>query len=150
MVFTQIHLRYELDNPPLIVEPHDLLEGSVIVTNYGINDQKLKAVFIDCVESYDDKYGENSYKNVLQTYHLSTKGVIHAEEEQQYSFKIMLPKWKRKKSRKYVGWHIALHFKQKTKLIASRGSNKLDATCFLPVKGTRVTPSFGDVRVVKK
>ena len=52
--------------------------------------------------------------------------------------------WKRKKGRRIRDWHVALFFKQKTKLVASRGSIKRNATCILPVFGTMIAPSFGD------
>jgi len=55
-----------------------------------------------------------------------------------------------KERKKINGWHLALHFKQKTKLTASRGSIKRNATCFLPIEGTQVAPSFGDINLLKK
>ncbi len=35
-------------------------------------------------------------------------------------------------------------------MVASRGSEKLDATCILPIKGSKLNPSFGDVKLAKK
>ena len=35
-------------------------------------------------------------------------------------------------------------------MVASRGSEKNDATCILPVKGSKFNPSFGDPKLAKK
>jgi hypothetical protein len=35
-------------------------------------------------------------------------------------------------------------------MVASRGSEKIDATCILPVKGSKLNPSFGDLKEAKK
>ena len=45
---------------------------------------------------------------------------------------------------------MQLHFNQKTGMVASRGSEKNDATCILPVKGSKFNPSFGDPKLAKK
>ena len=116
---TKIHVTYEIYNPPLVVEPFSVLEGKVFVTNNGEKDIKLKELFIDLVEEWD-------------------------EETQVYPFKINLGKWRVKKKKRYANWSIQLHFNQKTKLVASRGSNKTNATCILPVAGTMLSPSFGN------
>ena len=149
---TQIHVGYELKNPPVIIEPNDELEGIIIVTNNSEKDQKLKELFIELVESYDQDFGEgfSPVKEKIKSYYLNTRGLIRAGETQEYQFKIKLTKWKRKKGKKYNDWNLQLRFKQKTKLIASRGSISRNATCILPVKGTMVTPSFGDPQASKK
>ena len=35
-------------------------------------------------------------------------------------------------------------------MVASRGSEKNDATCILPVKGSKFNPSFRDPKLAKK
>ena len=143
---TKMHVGYEIMNPPQMVKPGDPLEGKIIVTNNDEIDLKLKELFIEIVESYDEDYGEglSPIKNKLQKYHINTRGIIRSNETQEYNFKIKLPKWKRRRGKRIANWNLQLRFKQKTKLIASRGSISRNATCILPVKGTMVTPSFGN------
>ena len=152
---TKIHVRYEILNQPLFVGPFDTLEGLIIVSNNGEKDQKLKELYIEVLEIYAKKVVRDdsnwdSISNSLQKFFITTQGIIHAGEEQTYKFKINLPEWKRKKGRKIESWHITLNFKHKSKLIASMGSNKRNATCVLPVEGSQLTPSFGDISYLKK
>ena len=35
-------------------------------------------------------------------------------------------------------------------MVASRGSEKIDGTCILPIKGSKFTSSFGDIKLAKK
>jgi hypothetical protein len=149
---TKIHVSYEIKDPPMIVEPNDELEGKIVVTNNGEKDQKFKELFIDLVEVYDEDTGEglDPRKTKLQTYFYNTKGVIKAGETQEYKFKIALSKWRRKKGKRIYNWNIQLQFKQKTKMVATRGSIKRNATCILPVFGTMVSPSFGNAEKPKK
>jgi len=142
---TKVHVTYELFNPPMEVLPFDELQGKIIVTNNGEKDLKLKEVFIDLYEIYDvdDYEGTTTIKNKLNSYFFNTMGIIHADETQEYPFNIGLPNWKIRKKKRIINWSIQLHFKQKTKLIASRGSIKKNATCILPVHGSTVPPSFG-------
>lgn len=149
---TKIHIGYEIIDPPAIVEPNDELVGKIRVTNNDLKDLKLKELFIDLMEIYDINSGEglDTRKNKLYTYWINTKGVIHANETQVYGFRIRLLKWKRKKGRKIRNWSIQLHFKQKTKMVSSRGSIKKNATCVLPVQGSQVPPSFGEFYSGKK
>ena len=149
---TKIHIVYEIHNPPPLVYPKDELQGNIIVTNNGEKDLKLKELFIDLYEYYEkDGYeGMDTIKNKLSTFWLNTQGVIRADETQTYGFRIRLPRWKRRKGRKIHNWSIQLHFKQKTKLVASRGSIKRNATCILPVEFSQVAPSFGEWHQGKK
>ena len=115
----------------------------------------MKELYIELVEEYVESVNRsdterNDIKNKLQHYFLTTKGILRAGEEQEYDFKISLPTWKKRKGKKINGWHIALHFKQKTSLAASRGSIKRNTTCYLPVEGIQVSPSFGDKNLLHK
>ena len=155
LALTKIHVRYEITDALSIVEPFDEIEGKVYVSNNSDKDKKLKELYIELVEEYTESVNRsdtdrNHMKNSLQQYFLVTKGIIKAGEEQEYDFKISLPQWKTRKGKKINGWHLALHFKQKTALAASRGSIKLNATCFLPIFSTQVSPSFGDITLLKK
>ena len=155
VAITKVHVRYEMINPPSIVEPFEELEGKVFVTNNSEKDKKLKVLYVELVEQYVESVNRadtdrNEIKNILSKYFLTTKGIIKAGEEQEYLFKIILPKWKRRKGKRINDWHLALHFKQKTKLAASRGSIKRNAACFLPVEGTQIPPAFGDINLLKK
>ena len=148
---TKIHIRYELKEPfPLFVEPGSPVEGRMIITNTGEKDLKLKELYIDLMERYetDSDEGWQPIKHKLNSYRINTMGVIRAKETQLYPFQIILSRWKRRKGRRIMGWHIELQFKQKTKMIASRGLNKKDATCILPAPGSMVPPSFGDPNVI--
>ena len=69
-------------------------------------------------------------------------------EEQIYDFQITLPRWKKTKGKKIFSWRMELHFNQKTKMVATRGSVKENATCILPVEGTELVPSYGDPLLV--
>lgn len=149
---TKIHVTYEIYHPPLIIQPFDELDGKIIVTNNGEKDLKLKELFIDLLELWDEDDGEglSPRKNKLNSYFLGTRGVLHSSETQEYPFRIALQKWRRKKGKRIYGWSIQLHFKQKTKMVASRGSIKKNATCVLPVQGTMVSPSFGNPEMGRK
>ena len=144
---TKMHVGYEILNPPQMVKPRDILEGKIIVMNNDEVDLKLKELFIEFVEYYDEDYGEglSPVKNKLQKYYINTRGMIESNETQEYNFKIRLPKWKRRRGRRISNWNLQLRFKQKTKLIASRGSISRNATCILPVKGSMSIPSFGSL-----
>lgn len=164
---TKIHVSYELDDEPLIVKPGDKLSGKVIVKNKGKKDKKLKKLFVRLVEKYkqleestDSETGEKTThwakkKNTLQKLELAKKDKIDSGDKQEFKFDMTLPNWKRKKGKgksddKYDNWHLSLYFVQKTGMVASRGSDKKDATCILPVKGGMVAPSFGDPKEGKR
>ena len=149
---TKIHVTYQIKDPPMIVEPYSEIEGTIIVANQGVKDQKLKEVFIDLVERYDrdSDEGWDAVRNKLQSFRFNTRGMIRSGETHEIDFRIALPKWpKVKKGRRFGNWSIQLHFKQKTKLVASRGSLKANATCILPVRGTQVGVSFGNPNIDK-
>ena len=65
---TKMHVGYEILNPPQMVKPRDILEGKIIVMNNDEVDLKLKELFIEFVEYYDEDYGEglSPVKNKLQ------------------------------------------------------------------------------------
>jgi len=164
---TKIHVTYELKDKPLIVKEDDTLEGKIIVTSEEKKDKKLKKLFIELFEIYDalitsrdPETGEESeswvkQKKELKQWDIAKGEKIKSGEKQEYKFEIQLPKWQRKKGKgkegdKYNHWRLELHFNQKTGMVASRGSNKSDATCILPVKGSKMTPSFGDPKLYKK
>jgi hypothetical protein len=144
---TKVHVGYELKDPaPPFVDPGMRLEGRIVVTNNGEKPLKLKEIYILQTERWDEDDGEGygPRKSNLNNYYLSSQGVINPGETQYYPFSIVLSTWKRKRGKRISGWHVALFFKQKTKMVASRGSIKRNATCILPVFGTMIAPSFGD------
>jgi hypothetical protein len=167
MVGTKVHVTYEIKDKPLIVKEDDKLEGKIIVTNGEKKDKKLKKLFIELYEIYDAKMtrrdpetGETSeywggQKKELKQWDIASGEKLKSGEKQEYKFDIQLPKWQVKKGKgkeedKFNNWRLELHFNQKTGMVASRGSEKNDATCILPVKGSKSTPSFGDLKLHKK
>ena len=152
---------------PLIVKEDDKLEGKIIVTNGEKKDKKLKKLFIELYEVYDafwtrrdpetgqETEGWSKKKKELKQWDIASGEKIKSGEKQEYKFEIQLPKWQIKKGKgkegdKFNNWCLELHFNQKTSMVASRGSSKTDATCILPVKGSKITPSFGDLKLYKK
>ncbi len=164
---TKVYVGYEMKDPPLIVNPNDELEGTMIIRNDDKKDKKLKKAFIELYEIYDEKrkktdpetgevseYWQSDVGNSIKTFDISAGEKLKAGEEKKYKFKIKLPTWQRKKGKgkdddRYGNWRIELHFNQKTKMVASRGSDKRAATCVLPAKGTKQPPSFGDPKKAK-
>jgi len=167
MVGTKVHVTYEIKDPPLIVKPNDELEGKIIVTNGEKKDKKLKKLFIELydmhkalITSRDPQSGEETeswrdQKKELKQWDIASGDKLKSGEKKEYPFKIKLPTWQRKKGKgkdddKFDQWRLQLHFNQKTGMVASRGSQKNDATCILPVKGSKFNPSFGDPKLAKK
>ncbi len=167
MVGTKVHVTYEIKNPPLIVKPNDEIEGKIIITNGEKKDKKLKKLFIELYDMYtalvtsrDPQSGEETeswkdQKKELEQWNIASGEKIKSGEKKEYPFKIKLPTWKKKKGKgkdddEYNNWRLELHFNQKTGMVASRGSEKKDGTCILPVKGSKATPSFGDPKLAKK
>jgi len=154
---TKIHVGFEIKEPyPLYVEPGSPIEGKIIVTNNGKKDQKLKEVAVELYEVFEEKYTDEygpDYKLIKKPYGrypYKTLGLIKAGEEQVYDFQIMLPRWKRTKGKKIYSWRMELWFKQKTKMMSTRGSIRENATCILPVETTELVPTFGDPMLVNQ
>jgi hypothetical protein len=167
MVGTKVHVAYEIKDPPLIVKPKDEIEGKIIITNGEKKDKKLKKLFIELYDMYaalvtstDPQTGEESevwrdQKKELKQWDITSGDKLKSGEKKEYPFKITLPTWEKKKGKgkeddEYNKWRLELHFNQKTAMVASRGSEKKDGTCILPVKGSKITPSFGDPKLAKK
>jgi hypothetical protein len=167
MVGTKIHVAYEIKDPPLIVKPNDEIEGKILITNGEKKDKKLKSLYIELFDMYkelvtskDLETGEETeswrdQKRELKQWDIVKGEKLKTGEKKEYPFKIKLPTWQKKKGKGkddeiYNNWRLELHFKQKTAMVASRGSEKIDATCILPIKGSKLTPSFGDVKLAKK
>lgn len=167
LVGTKVHVTYEIYNPPLIVKPDDEIEGKIIITNGEKKDKKLKKLFIELYDVYqafmtrrDPESGEETeswvpQKKELNQWDITSNEKLKSGEVKEYPFKIKLPEWQKKKGKgkeddKYNEWRLELHFNQKTSMVASRGSEKKDATCILPVKGSKIKPSFGDPKLYKK
>jgi hypothetical protein len=167
MVGTKVHVAYEIKNPPLIVKPNDEIEGKIIVTNGEKKDKKLKKLFIELYDMYqalltstDPQTGEETeawreQKKELKQWDIASGDKLKSGEKKEFPFKIKLPTWQPKKGKgkeddKYNHWRLQLHFNQKTGMVASRGSEKNDATCILPTKGSKFNPSFGDIKLAKK
>ena len=155
---SKMYLRYEINDPPNMVNPNDTLSGTLYIESQDKKDKKIKKLFIDCVELYEeyvkseDADGNVSWdwvnqKKQLKRYELTAGEKIKSGDTKKYKWEIQLPSsWSRKKSDKEKGWHMALHFKQKTGMKASLGANKNDATCVLPVKHSKASPSFGSLK----
>ena len=101
--------------------------------------------------SLNPETGEVSKKyvgrsNELKQYDIAKGEKLKEGEKLELDFKIEMPStWSNKKKNKIKHWRLELHFKQKTAMVASRGSDKDDATCVLPVKGSKLPPSFGEL-----
>ncbi len=167
MVGTKVHVEYEIKDPPLIVKPNDEIEGKIIVTNGEKKDKKLKKLFIELYDMYtalvtttNSETGEETEswvqkKKELKQWNIASGDKLKSGEKKEFPFKIQLPNWQKKKGKgkegdEYNHWRMELHFNQKTGMVASRGSQKKDATCILPVKGSKSDPSFGDPKLAKK
>ena len=168
MVGTKVLVKYELETKPLIVKPGDKLKGKVTIMNGEKKDKKLKGVFIEMYDIYqqfitrtDTEGNESSswtpMKKELKQWDLVKKGgdKIKSGETLEFPFEIELPNWEKKKGKgkeddTYNEWHLELHFNQKTAMVASRGADKKEATCILPAKGTMLHPNFGDPKKYSK
>ena len=156
MVGTDIYCGYKIEKAPETLKPNDEIEGIFIIENRGKKDQKLKKAFIEIKEIYLEKVvstnpetGEKtkSYperRKELDEIEVVKGDKIKAGEKKELKFKVKMPgSWSNKKKNKIKEWRLELWFNQKTKMVASRGSHKEDATCVLPVKGSKREPSFG-------
>ncbi len=155
---TDIYCGYKIEKAPETLQPNDEIEGIFIMENRGKKDKKLKKAFIELKELYSEKVvttnretGEETKKYVdrtkeLEEYQIVKGDKIKSGEKKEFKFTIKMPgSWSHKKKNKIKEWRLELWFNQKTAMMASRGSQKNDATCVLPVKGTKHTPSFGMV-----
>ena len=134
---SKIYLRYEVNDPPNMVNPNDELSGTLYIENQDKKDKKIKKLFISCVEVYEE-YTKNT------RYDLTTGEKIKSGDSKSYEFDIKLPgSWRKKKGEKLRSWHLTLQFMQKTGMMATLGANPDDALCVLPVEGSEASPSFG-------
>jgi len=158
MVGTDIYCGYKIEKAPETLQPNDEIEGIFIMENRGKKDKKLKKAFIELKELYSEKVvtknhetGEETKKYVDRTKELNEYQVVKGDriksgEKKEFNFSIKMPgSWSHKKKNKIKEWRLELWFNQKTAMVASRGSHKDDATCVLPVKGSKRSPSFGTV-----
>ncbi|MFX1411116.1 MAG: hypothetical protein ACFFA6_12245 [Promethearchaeota archaeon] len=158
MVGTDIYCGYKIENAPETLEPNDQIEGIFILENRGKKEKKLKKAFIRINELYlekviyrDPETGEETKKyedrkNTMKTEEIVKSDKIKAGEKKEIDFKIKMPSsWSKKKKNKIKDWRLEMWFIQKSAMVASRGSHKDDATCVLPVKGSKRSPSFGVV-----
>jgi hypothetical protein len=156
MVGTDIYCGYKIEKAPETLEPNDEIEGIFIIENRGKKEKKLKKAFIRINELYlekmiyrDAETGEETKKyedrkNTLKTEELIKGDKIKPGEKKEIDFKIKMPSsWSKKKKNKIKDWRLEMWFIQKSAMVASRGSHKDDATCVLPVKGSKRSPSFG-------
>ena len=154
MLQSKIYIGYEIKNQLPTYKPNDIISGTMRLKNNDKKEIKFKELYVELLELYR-KYVRgrkgNSWDHVSNTlvkYPFSSKISLKPGDSLAFDFEFSLPKWKvKKEGKKFKEWHLALYFMQKSKLITSRGSNKMDATCVLPVIGTKVTPSFGNVLV---
>ncbi|MFX0042440.1 MAG: hypothetical protein ACFE8L_05980 [Candidatus Hodarchaeota archaeon] len=158
MVGTDIYCGYKIEKAPETLEPNDEIEGIFILENRGKKEKKLKKAFIKINELYlekmiyrDPETGEETKKyeerkNTMKTEEVLKGDKIKADEKKEINFKIKMPSsWSKKKKNKIKDWRLEMWFVQKSAMVASRGSHKDDATCVLPVKGSKRPPSFGVV-----
>lgn len=156
MVGSDIYCGYKIENAPETLEPNNEIEGIFIIENRGKKDKKLKKAFIKINELYlekvihrDAETGEETKKYEERKKTMKTEEVvkgdkIKAGEKKEIKFKITMPSsWSKKKRNKIKDWRLEMWFVQKSAMVASRGSHKDDATCVLPVKGSKRPPSFG-------
>ena len=130
MVGTDIYCGYKIEKAPETLEPNDEIEGIFIIENHGKKDKKLKKAFVRINELYlekviyrDAETGEETKKYEDRKKTMKTEEVIKGD--------------------KIKDWRLEMWFVQKSAMVASRGSHKDDATCILPVKGSKRPPSFG-------
>jgi hypothetical protein len=158
MVGTDIYCGYKIEKAPETLEPNDEIEGIFIIENRGKKEKKLKKAFVRINELYlekmiykDAETGEETKKyedrkNNLKTEEVVKGDKIKAGEKKEIKFNINMPSsWSKKKKNKIKDWRLEMWFIQKSAMVASRGSHKDDATCVLPVKGSKRPPSFGVV-----
>ncbi len=158
MVGTDIYCGYKIEKAPETLEPNDEIEGIFILENRGKKEKKLKKGFIRINELYlekviykDPETGEETKKyeerkNTMKTEEIVKGDKIKAGEKKELDFKMKMPSsWSKKKRNKIKDWRLEMWFIQKSAMVASRGSHKDDATCVLPVKGSKRPPSFGVV-----
>jgi len=158
MVGTDIYCGYKIEKAPETLEPNDEIEGIFILENRGKKDKKLKKAVIRINELYREKIirrdpesGEETKtyeerKNEIKTEEILKGDKLKAGEKKEIKFKIKMPgSWSKKKRNKIKDWRLEMWFVQKSAMVASRGSQKDDATCILPVKGSKLSPSFGVV-----
>ena len=158
MVGTDIYCGYKIEKAPETLEPNDEIEGIFILENRGKKDKKLKKAVIRINELYREKIirrdpetGEETKtyeerKNEMKTEEILKGDKLKAGEKKEEKFKIKMPSsWSKKKKNKIKDWRLEMWFVQKSAMVASRGSHKDDATCILPVKGSKRAPSFGAV-----
>ena len=156
MVGTDIYCGYKITKAPETLQPNDEIEGIFIVENKGKKDKKLKKALIRINELYrekivwtDEETGEkqkryDKRKKEMKTFEIVKGDKIKSGERKELDFKIKMPSsWSKKKKSKIKDWRLELWFVQKTAMVGSRGSDKDDATCVLPVKGSKRPPSFG-------
>ncbi len=155
MLHSKVHVSYEIKNQLPSYKTNDVIKGTMFLTNNDNKEINFKELYIELLELYL-KYvrGAKGNKwqhdiNSLFKIPFSANFILKVGETLAFDFEFRLPKWKVKKGKKFKEWHLAIYFIQKSKLIASRGSNKMDAVCILPVMGTQVVPSFGDPSVFK-
>ena len=156
MVGTDIYCGYKITKAPETLQPNDEIEGIFILENKGKKDKKLKKALIRINELYrekvvwtDQETGEKQKKyeerkKEMKTFEIVKGDKIKGGEKKELEFKIKMPSsWSKKKKNKIKDWRLELWFVQKTAMVPSRGSDKDDATCVLPVKGSKRAPSFG-------
>ena len=158
LVGTDIYCGYKIEKAPETLEPNNEIEGIFILENRGKKEKKLKKAFIRINELYlekviykDPETGEETKKyeerkNTMKTEEIVKGDKIKAGEKKELEFKMKMPSsWSKKKRNKIKDWRLEMWFVQKSAMVASRGSHKDDATCVLPVKGSKRPPSFGVV-----
>ena len=156
MVGTDVYCGYKITEAPETLKPNDEIEGIFIVENRGKQDLKLKKAYIEIKEIYlekvitkDRETGEETKSYPERRKELNEIEIVKGEklksgDKEEFKFKIKMPgSWSNKKKNKIKEWRLELWFNQKTKMVGSRGSHKEDATCVLPVKGSKREPSFG-------
>jgi len=158
LVGTDIYCGYKIEKAPETLEPNDEIEGIFILENRGKKEKKLKKVFIRINELYlekviykDPETGDETKKyeerkKTMKTEEIVKGDKLKAGEKKELEFKMKMPSsWSKKKKNKIKDWRLEMWFVQKSAMVASRGSHKDDATCVLPVKGSKRPPSFGVV-----
>jgi len=144
-----IYCAFKILNPTPKTYPNDVIKGIFYVRSEEKKEQKLKSVEIQLVAEYEE-YGEGTdgwaweeTDETLKKYQIAKDDKINPNQTKEYPFEIKLPPtWKPKQDRTHRNWCLELQFCQKTGMATTRGADKLEGTCVLPVDGSTIPASF--------
>jgi hypothetical protein len=156
-----IYCSYTILNPQRVYKPNDLISGNFYIENRDEKweeDTVLKKVEIHIYEIYK-RFAPHTvhslssgnvlycvpqkrnkirilwvdHQHRLGKYKFKGKHTIKPGETKIFKFEFKLPTWTPKTSRKFKGWYLALHFKQKTGLFLNLGKKPQTGSYIIPV-----------------